>query len=232
MLRNYSADTAHLSDEEFLAHLVRLPASEEEWLSCDEPPKLMAALLDESRSPTDRKIRLYACAAAKLYLSTHPADSCDHDARAVAERFAEGSATADELQRAGEEAETRYRWRTDDLNLKVVRHAAYLRTSGDSDSVRYATSYMSFDNKTNSRFFRCIFGNPYHPVIFSPEWRTDTAISLARQMYETREFSAMPILADALQDAGCDNDDILDHCRDPGPHVRGCWVIDLVLEKK
>jgi hypothetical protein len=48
-------------------------------------------------------------------------------------------------------------------------------------------------------------------------------------MYEARDFSAMPILADALQDAGCDNDDILDHCRGPGPHVRGCWVVDLVL---
>jgi hypothetical protein len=49
-------------------------------------------------------------------------------------------------------------------------------------------------------------------------------------MYEARDFSAMPILADALQDAGCDNDDILSHCRDTKQvHVRGCWVVDLVL---
>ena len=54
----------------------------------------------------------------------------------------------------------------------------------------------------------------------------------AQQMYESRDFSAMPILADALQDAGCDNADILDHCRGPGPHVRGCWVVDLVLGKE
>ena len=54
-------------------------------------------------------------------------------------------------------------------------------------------------------------------------------VSLARQMYDFRDFSAMPRLADALQDAGCDNADILDHCRGPGPHVRGCWVVDLVL---
>jgi hypothetical protein len=51
-------------------------------------------------------------------------------------------------------------------------------------------------------------------------------------VYESREFSAMPILADALQDAGCDCDDILSHCRGPGPHVRGCWVVDLVLGKE
>jgi hypothetical protein len=80
-------------------------------------------------------------------------------------------------------------------------------------------------------YVRELFGNPFRPVTFSPEWRTDTAVSLARQMYEARDFSAMPILADALQDAGCDNDDILDHCRGTDPHVRGCWVVDLVLGK-
>jgi hypothetical protein len=76
-----------------------------------------------------------------------------------------------------------------------------------------------------------IVGNPFRPAHFSPEWRTDTAVSLARQMYDAREFSAMPILADALQDAGCDNDDLLAHCRRDGPHLRGCWVLDLVLGK-
>ncbi|MDY3552243.1 hypothetical protein R5W24_001323 [Gemmata sp. JC717] len=68
-------------------------------------------------------------------------------------------------------------------------------------------------------------------MTFSPEWRTGTAVALAGQMYESRDFGAMPVLADALQDAGCDSADILNHCRGPGPHVRGCWVIDLVLEK-
>jgi hypothetical protein len=79
---------------------------------------------------------------------------------------------------------------------------------------------------------RDVFGNPFRPVAFSPDWRTDTVLALARQMYDSREFSAMPILADALQDAGCDNDDILSHCRGDGPHVRGCWVVDLVLGKE
>jgi hypothetical protein len=81
-------------------------------------------------------------------------------------------------------------------------------------------------------YLRDIFGNPFRPITFSPEWRTPTAVALAQQMYESRDFSAMPILADALQDAGCDNDDILNHCRQPGEHVRGCWVVDLVLGKE
>jgi hypothetical protein len=79
-------------------------------------------------------------------------------------------------------------------------------------------------------------GNPFRPVKFQNEWRTDTAVSLAQSMYDSREFSAMPILADALQDAGCDSEDVLSHCRghEPGgalTHVRGCWVLDMVLEK-
>ena len=76
-----------------------------------------------------------------------------------------------------------------------------------------------------------IFGNPFRPLSFDPAWRTSTAVALARQINESRDFGAMPILADALQDAGCENEDILGHCRGPGPHVRGCWVVDLILEK-
>jgi hypothetical protein len=83
------------------------------------------------------------------------------------------------------------------------------------------------------RLLRDIFGNPFRPVEFSPSWRTDTVLSLAHQMYESRDFGAMPILADAIQDAGCDNEDILSHCRDAKQvHVRGCWVVDSVLGKQ
>ncbi|MCE9560793.1 MAG: hypothetical protein K8U57_01935 [Planctomycetes bacterium] len=81
--------------------------------------------------------------------------------------------------------------------------------------------------------FREVFGNPFWPVTFDPAWLTSTVVSLAQSMYESRDFSAMPILADALQDAGCDNDDILDHCRDEKQvHVRGCWVVDAILGKE
>jgi hypothetical protein len=79
---------------------------------------------------------------------------------------------------------------------------------------------------------RCIFGNPFRPVAFSPVWRTESAVALARTAYDTRNFSLLPILADALEEAGCDHADILSHCRDPkGVHARGCWVVDLVLNK-
>ena len=75
------------------------------------------------------------------------------------------------------------------------------------------------------------FGDPRSPVERDPSWLTSTVLKLAEGMYESRDFSPMPILADALQDAGCDHTDVLDHCRSDGPHVRGCWVVDLVLGK-
>jgi hypothetical protein len=64
-----------------------------------------------------------------------------------------------------------------------------------------------------------------------PEWLTSDVVLLARGMYAERALDRLPILADALQDVGCDNDEILSHCRADGPHVRGCWVVDLVLGK-
>jgi hypothetical protein len=79
---------------------------------------------------------------------------------------------------------------------------------------------------------REVFGPALGPVTVDPDWRTDTAVTLAAQMYEAREFRAMPILADALQDAGCDSAEILAHCRTNGRHCRGCWVVDLVLGKE
>jgi len=115
---------------------------------------------------------------------------------------------------------------------------AWWRTTRDIDDPQDRQHYLLTDQHLeklcdqNIAFLRDIFGNPFRPVAFSPEWQSDTAVSLAKHIYESRDFSSMPILADALQDAGCDHDDILTHCRNPEQvHVRGCWVVDLVLGK-
>jgi hypothetical protein len=92
-------------------------------------------------------------------------------------------------------------------------------------------SAYSAEERDQCGFIRDMFPNPSCALNADPSWCTSTVVALASQMYESREFSPMPILADALQDAGCDNADVLDHCRGPGPHVRGCWVVDLVLGK-
>lgn len=80
--------------------------------------------------------------------------------------------------------------------------------------------------------FRDVFGNPFRPISIDFHWLTSSVVDLAKAIYEDGTFDSMPILADALMDAGCDNDDIIQHCRGDGPHVRGCWVVDLILGKE
>jgi len=76
------------------------------------------------------------------------------------------------------------------------------------------------------------FFHPFRRVTTSPAWLTSTVTNLAQAIYTDRAFARMPILADALEDAGCTNADILAHCRQPGEHCRGCWVVDLLLGKE
>jgi hypothetical protein len=95
----------------------------------------------------------------------------------------------------------------------------------------YSESTPSEEARQHSLLIRDIFGNPFRPVTLDLRWLTAPVIHLSRAIYEERAFDRMPILADALMDAGCDDDDILNHCRGDGPHVRGCWVVDLILGK-
>jgi len=79
-----------------------------------------------------------------------------------------------------------------------------------------------------------IFGNPFskEPAKVEPGWLTTNVKGLATKIYQEKEFDNMPILADALEDAGCTNQEMLNHCRGKHEHVRGCWVLDLILQKE
>ncbi len=114
------------------------------------------------------------------------------------------------------------------LNRATLHDASHANLSG---AVHLIYRLSGLQESQLCDVIRDIFGNPFRPVAFDPDWRTSDAVAISRGMYESRDFAAMPILADALQDAGCENADILDHCRGPGPHVRGCWVVDQVLGK-
>ncbi len=96
----------------------------------------------------------------------------------------------------------------------------------------------AFEIEVKANLLRDIFGNPFRPVIFDLSWRTETTVALAQGAYQERflpsgelDVARLMILADALEEAGCDNEEILSHLRSPGPHVRGCWALDLVLGK-
>jgi hypothetical protein len=80
---------------------------------------------------------------------------------------------------------------------------------------------------------RDLFGPlPFRPAPFDPTWRTPDVLRLAQGIYDARRFEGLPVLADALEEAGCDDAEILGHCRQGGDHARGCWVVDLVLGKE
>src|SRR5262249_41152819 len=91
------------------------------------------------------------------------------------------------------------------------------------------------ERAAQSCLLRDIFGpRPFRPVAVDPgwlSWNAATTRGLAGAIYEERAFDRLPILADALEEAGCADADLLSHCRQPGEHVRGCWVVDLLLGK-
>jgi hypothetical protein len=76
-----------------------------------------------------------------------------------------------------------------------------------------------------------VFGDPFHSVPADAPWVTPTVVALSKGIYEDRGFDRLPILADALEDAGCDSADMIAHCRQPSQHVLGCWVVDLLSGK-
>lgn len=90
---------------------------------------------------------------------------------------------------------------------------------------------MQEERVAQVHLLRDLIGNPFRPSSADPSWITNDVVALAQALYEERAFDRLPILADALEEAGCDNQDILSHCRQLGDHVRGCWAVDLLLGK-
>jgi hypothetical protein len=96
----------------------------------------------------------------------------------------------------------------------------------EDDAVRHAAE--AEEERVQVALLRDVFGDPFCPVSFAPAWCTPQALAIARRAYEERRWEDLPLLADALEEAGCTDETILSHLRGPGPHVRGCWVVDLV----
>lgn len=203
------------------------PFNESQWRACREPILMLDQL---GKCVSDRKLRLFAIACCRMVPSLL-VDGPSSKALEVAERYADGLASDGELTAAEEQASQAWKDSASDSP------AAWAASDSASDAARNVV-WATVENKEGEEkdiqttLLRCICGSPFRPVAVNPAWRTDTAVALAGQMYESRDFGAMPILADALQDAGCISDDVLNHCRDTNQvHVRGCWVVDAVLGK-
>jgi hypothetical protein len=228
--------------------------TEAEWSTATEPTLMLESLQDR----TDvRKLRLFMCACCDR-IAHFLAHDCSRAAIRVLERHADGLASDEQVIAAASAVEEilGLSGGPGDAAACAVSCAIGVPIEGPSavgsvgsadGVVRWATCAVTgipprhkkltraqtvaraVEARSQADLARDIFGNPFRPVSVLPAWRSDTTVALSRRMYEARDFGALPILADALQDAGCDNADILDHCRGAGPHVRGCWVVDLVL---
>jgi hypothetical protein len=220
--------------------------TEGNWRNCNGPLTLLMYLhtlrANRSFSVSDRKLRLFAVACCRRIGHTLKADRFQRVIEIV-ERVADGLATQQELRQA---AATVYGG--DHSAVQAVVHTdAYRAAERTAEAAAQwagfvadwtGSSYPAGQGAeliAQSALLRELFDNPFRPSGFSPmwlAWHDGIVPRLAEAIYEERAFERLPILGDALEDAGCTNQTILDHCRQTGAHVRGCWVLDGVLAKE
>jgi hypothetical protein len=187
-----------------------------------------------------RKLRLFACGCCRLLwdLLELPLQN----AVAVAEQFADGLATKGQLEMARNRALKSQR-EIGDARVETATSLACATTESRPFGAAFDMTAMELPlagytsgakdgEAVLADLLCCVFGDAFEPVRLGRGWRTSNVTALAQSIYDERAFDRLPILADALEDAGCDNADILNHCRQPGEHVRGCWAVDLVLGKE
>jgi hypothetical protein len=213
---------------------------EARWLGCTDLQALLTFLRGRV---SERKLRLFAIACCRrldrLVISPEARAALE-----VAERFAEGQASPRDLRLARRAVRRRsYEWfvraaaeHRASSAAEVVAEAVPLAAAGAVTS--HGTPLWSFTRTAEQRalcvLLREVVGNPFTPSRCEPawlEWNGGCVLGLVQSIYEERAFERLPILADALEDAGCADPSILTHCRAPSGHVRGCWVVDLLLSK-
>jgi hypothetical protein len=209
----------------------RWPVDEAEWLSCEHAYDMVGEWL---RRMSNRKRRLFAVACARRVVHLLPLHHLE--AIEAAELYADGRIEKATLQEAHKRT-----WATargPELNATACAVARQVSRLSDSHAAWLGswkaadvTENHDAERKPQADLLRDILGNPYHPVILDPTWLTPTVRSLSQGIYDERAFDRMPILADALEDAGCSDLQILEHCRGKGPHARGCFVVDIILGK-
>jgi hypothetical protein len=213
--------------------------TESEWLLSTDPAMMLRVL---GQHASERKLRLFACARCRL-LWHELVDDRSRAAVEAAERYAEGLLEEEEreavlrdavdavreLLMRHELAETALRFRRPRAPVRLSRaaalavFAAWLRDDMPHHYVRNEEK-DTLDGPVRAQLLRCIFRGPFRPSgsFSSPAH----LVTWAHGIYDDRAFDEMPFLADALDEAGCPDQALLDHLRAPGPHARGCWAID------
>jgi hypothetical protein len=224
--------------------------TEDDWVICADPK----AMLDfVGRKATERKLRLFACACCRRNWHLI-SDEARRNAVEQAEAYADGLVTNDTLHHAWLNAAKSVDtgigvshldgaivdacWRNIAIGeaISLIDNAASAAAGGPPWDDAWMQARIP-EHEKQASLLRDIFGgifytkNLFRPTLIEPKWLTSTVTSIVNHMYDSNDFGPMPILADSLEDAGCDEDYILNHCGNAGEHVRGCWVVDLLLGK-
>ncbi len=216
--------------------------TEADWLACHDHSAMITFLKGQGVD-SYRKYRLLLVAYCRTFLPELLVDEQTRHVIEVAEGYADESVDKTELARAKRLAlktvEKRLRL---EFAVRSVTHGLPMREAIDFPYFCLRPWRGSNYNRPTpsqrrmlGQLIRDIFGNPFRPVGLDPAWLTwhdGLLVFMARQIYDSRDFADMPVLADALEEAGCTDSSILGHLRGPGPHVRGCWVIDLLIGKE
>jgi hypothetical protein len=234
----------------------RLNQPEERWRRSHNPHTLLK-LVEERVSGGKRKFRLLAAAFCRRAWGKFDAEH--RHALEVIERYADGEAKYTEMRLAvaGMRMEG---YRTQPLLVEAARRdganagtvlftllgvwwGTSERDIEEADRRRHGSQWFDeaawvLECARMCQIIRESFAHLFDPVAVHRDWRTKTVLELAEAAYRHRDPSdgtleavRLAVLADALQDAGCDSAVLLDHLREPGPHVRGCWALDLILDK-
>jgi hypothetical protein len=213
--------------------------TEQEWLACNDSGSMMAFLEGKASA---RKSRLFEVACLRE-IGSLKTDQQSQSAIDAAEDLADGGSGGDAITEAmlfanalgtareiAREAIVALASRTDAAPRSSWEETMMALASGSEPG--NSPDVFAASLRDAAVIVRDLFGNPFRPVTLNSAWRTSNVTALAQSIYDDRAFDRLPILADALEDAGCDNADILNHCRQSGEHVRGCWVVDLVLGRE
>lgn len=221
--------------------------TEDDWLNCTDPHRILEFLLGEPSNrllriltcgiwwpkASNRKLRLFGCGIWRRTVEGSPSGGAGHlHLLDLAERYSDGTVTKSELVRSREAPEA-----------KGDAMKFCLSAIGDRDMLNFShrMRMFSFENpefhgSSQIKLLQYLFGPLlFRDILIIPAWLTwneKAVVKLAQVIYDDRAFERLPSLANVLEEAGCQNSEILDHCRGAGPHIRGCWVIDLILGKK
>jgi hypothetical protein len=224
--------------------------TEAEWLSCTSAGKMLHYLCEQCgaarRKDGRRKLRLLACACCRRIW--HKLTEDGRQIVLLNELLADGQAVTEDLDaavlRCLAGSMNKYGWIPPAIRAAVATNVPPPREAAESAMFGACSAVAShgpgYSERWNAEaaaqaeFMREIFGNPFQPIKVEKRWRTandGAVVRLAQSICQEGSFADMPILADALEEAGCREEAILSHCWGTAGHVLGCWVLDVLLAR-